>query len=149
MSLYDAIAEIAEDMEKEASSWHPEFCMGLDKVVRGFVRQLRTALKAAGNAPPLTSFPIAPLQSAQSQHFSAIEDAKKEFRKSKLQEEGEVISVLLVGGPGDGICVPVAPETAPVGSKTGVMGAVYEMKEDGKLHFVDGKQKPPPQIVLG
>lgn len=125
MSLKEAVLEIAEQLEKHVVSWVPDKL--LSDSLCGFAQQLRTAVKAAGDLPANA----APPQTADFQHFLAIQKEREEIRAKKIVEEGP--RMVEVAGTID--MVPV-PGDMPVGAKTLVDGKVHELHSDGRLHAV-------------
>ena len=140
MSLKDAIEEIANQMEEDL----PEIGRGGDlppALVKGYVRQLRSAIKAAGNQPANSGFinPMA-LGTGEGQHAIAIEAAKAEFRAKKEEnlsrvEEKAPEMRLCCGGLAEGEMAPLDP-SMPVGARTEIQGAVYELRQDGRLYAI-------------
>ena len=146
MGLREAILDVAEEMEKLAQS-----CEDSGKSVKiGNVHMwaalLRVACKASeGVQQGIQAYPNGTIP-AEIQHRQAIEAAKVEFRKSKLQEEGEIIPVLCADGPLEGDGVPCDPGM-PVGARTNLDGHVYRLGEDRRLHYEEPKAEPPKIVT--
>lgn len=139
--LSEAILEIVEGMEKDASMHHePTISM----LITSYAKQLRVAVKASsGNqiANPLVNNPMALNPAAQ--HALEIEKARSEF-KGKVQSidkpnpELEAIHdgrmIVCKGGKSDGDTINM-PADIPKGAKTFVGGEVYILSADGMLVF--------------
>lgn len=99
MSLAEAVIEIAEEMEGSIGDVQA-------KEIHSWAKQLRRAVKAAENLIPQGTNSM----SAAMQHFTEIENAKKEFRdlkKKSVVEETEGRMAMIVGGPSDGTYFPI------------------------------------------
>ena len=152
MSLAEAVLDVADEMEKTEWDAHE-----VAPVVRGWAKQLRTAVKSAGGAqaeaPPPGSFLIGTDRtSAAAQHATMIERARQEARLSK--QKGEVKElleprmVLIAGGSLDGDHLLV-PQDMPVGAKTEVPGGeVCVLGADGCLHYSEMDTREVKQIRL-
>jgi hypothetical protein len=143
MSLAEAVKEIAEEMIQfgKENEIGVEEC---DALMISYGKQLLRALKAAeGNQSSVAQQIIPPFI----QHHQEIEKAKAEFRKgggvnkkaSDIEEDamGEIAE--LVGNPSIKDDTPIhmqIPANLVVGSKTVFEGAIYQYKEDGRLHYV-------------
>ena len=75
MALADAIALIAEQMDEEAEDPSLKDCL---HTLRGYARQLRTAIKAAEGVKD-----AAPYATPNMQHHLEIEKAKLELREQR------------------------------------------------------------------
>lgn len=175
MSLHEAVEMIAQAMEEEAKDLTDDqpidggrgYCA---MTLRGYVRQLRIALKSSSvgegtvSAPP----PGPSWQQQPPQIFQAPANANlgnlllpgmgitdprvaealrqdqlaRQRRKSDAQEGLEPIQRELVGMPGEEGTVTFAPvpQEMPVNAKTSVNGHVFQLRDDGRLHYC-----PPDQ----
>lgn len=149
MSLAEAVESVAGAMvefAKEAEDNTNHISLTFAVAIKGFARELRTAIKAAEGTE--TTNPIqAQLLAAspEAQHRNMIEKAKAEFRDKKTQfkkigQEEESIEesfdgrmVNLVGGNSDNTMMQVDPQM-PEGAKMPVNRQIYVMK-DGALHY--------------
>ena len=131
MGLAEAVAVIADAIESDSKSLDEGQLV--QRILAGYARELRIALKA--------SEPAAPLQSV----YTFDEVARTALMKRAKQEQDEVAqlaalaergpaTVELVGGPCDAEMVP-ADSGMPVGANTFVEGSVYTKQVDGRLHF--------------
>lgn len=146
MSLADAVTEIADQMEEEAADVKNEGPHGsfLCNSLRGWARQLRTALKASeGAAPPA---PVQnPLLPAPLQHFAAIEEERRKIREARRKEavsgdlEGafeEKLVAIAGTDKEDGVETMIRiPNNMPVGARCPIEGKWFKLKEDNKLHY--------------
>ena len=131
MSLKDAIEEIANQMEEDLPEFTPPV---LNSLFKGYIRQIRSAIKAAGDINPMA------LGTGEGQHALAIEAAKAEFRAKKEEnlsrvEEKAPEMRLCCGGPAEGEMAPLDP-SMPVGARTEIQGTIYELRQDGRLYAV-------------
>lgn len=153
MSLRDAIAEIADDIEHELKACEASGSFVTHKEVRSWVKQLRRALKASeGEKQTVTPQQVGPLNPllyspsmAQGQHLLGVEAAKLEFRNKKqaedqapqkatVEEKYDGVNVELVGGEMDGTFTPIPPDTR-LGSHTTIFGEVYTLtRGDDGVH---------------
>lgn len=141
MSLKEAVLEVVQNMEddlKEADLLQePED----QQLVKGYIRALKSACKAAADVPQGQKLAIDPT----SQHIIEIEKARAEFRKKPdvelLKEDKEEAHKILTiaDGPHEGVS-HVMPADMPEGAKTSINGDVYQLRE-GKLHHVPDGQK--------
>ena len=175
MSLKDALNDIADDMESECGQLKAGESIGAD-LLRSYAKQIRRAVKAAGDAPP----PAPPQTDAQtlamlmaspmSQNTTEIERARARLRAERglsplpagasehsrilAAEEGLAVEqVQIAGGPMDGDFLQVPAGTPKNGVKTVINGVVYKMI-DGKAVPLDLPQQAatpdgPPKILLG
>ena len=148
MSLREAMSEVADQMD--------EFAADLKKVesgssvvsnaVAGFVRQIRSALKAAGPEPAPASRIADPMGEAiRQRELMRLEAAKAELANQVRLAADGYNSAEVVGGPmaGTDACpniLPIEPKT-PVGAFLPLGNAVYELREDRKLHYHEGQTK--------
>lgn len=139
MSLSEAVKDIADELDLESES----FASDIDKkVVKMFVKQIRTALKASEREKVVIG--ANDVGTMPSDIFSS--NAKKVMEKqvalqaeeAKLaairEEQGAGTMTELVGGSADGTLVPADPKM-PVGAFTLIGQEVYQMYEDRKLRF--------------
>lgn len=136
MALADAIVIIADQMDEEAKDLADikdagkSYCA---MTLKGFSRQLRTAVKASDGEK---AAPTAPQVAPGLQHFIEIEKARAELREQKKRtnlEDAHDNYATCVGGKSDGVLAPIA--FMPVGARTIIDGEVYELN-GGKLVFV-------------
>lgn len=140
MSLHKAVSKIVERMEKRSKKLLQEGHDTSSLILDSFVDQLHTALEASGDTAP----PIPPNDNiaATAFHHKMIAEARKEFKRNasesipEREEFNELSTKECVGGPAHGDQVVVNP-TMPVGAKMFVMGKVYQLQEDNKLHYAD------------
>ena len=135
MSLSEAVLSIADDMEKDSGGEVDPACWKW--LVQGYIRQLRSAVKAVENTA--RQYGVDPLV----QHRQAIDAARAQIRAERVANEasGESLlkeeeqggrSAVLMNGPLAGTSVQI-PITMPAEAKIGVAGKVYQMGKDGKL----------------
>ena len=131
MSLAEAITEIADQIDEDAESWTE---VSFRRILYGYSRQLRSAVKASGgNQPTLNQ---AAIIAPEAQHFVEIQKARAEFRKSRdVVQEGERMTECR-GGPMAGDHVTV-PGEMPTGAKTAFGEWIYQLGEDGYLHYLE------------
>lgn len=127
MSLREAVLDIAEMAEEEAKCRDGD----MRQILNMIGKMIRNAAKAAGDPPSIAVPP-------EVQHFQMMQKAREEFRKDKNKEDDGTKMVLLVGGASDGDSFAILSNW-PVGARTNISGEVYQLKEDGKLHF-EGKR---------
>ena len=149
MGLQDAVQEIVARMEARGDKYAKEGHEILSLTIGSFVDQLKTALKASEGTSSASSFPINDDLSATAFHHRMVEQARLEMKKSKSEQEvnkeesyGDSMREC-VGGPANGDMVVVDP-TMPVGANMYVLGKVYQLREDGKLHY----DEPPKSNIL-
>lgn len=163
MGLKDVLLEMAAEMEETAGRWAD--APALNEVLaaqelRGFAKQLRTAVKTAGDATAPVTVDALRAMAEPPEVFNRrmIEQAKAEFRSKKpadlapavLAEEGERPGtqggeqmVECVGGSHDGVAVPNLAGM-PNGARRFVPEGgdeIYELRA-GKLYFVKKHTKP-------
>lgn len=151
MSLRDAVAEIADDLDKDAKQYAMRGDGILVSLLSSYAKQLRRALKASEGEQQVTQQIITP----QVQHDHMINKFREEFRKQKsekgesvpvmreerdkaeLEEVHDGIQVHVSGGPDDDCWVQIDPRM-PIGAKTMLAGGVYvlnRMKDGGHLYL--------------
>ena len=138
MGWSDAVLDIAERAEQRAAEW------GLKDHLHGplaqeyllsVARELRTVLKVA--VP--TVGPEGMLLPYKGNNRNKEEGMEAQFKKQSQREEFSGETMLeLAGGPMNGDSVQV-PLSMPVGARTSIAGAVYELKEDRRLHFIQSQ----------
>lgn len=155
MSLAEVILDIASDMEAEDAG------TGTYALLKSYARQLRRAVKAAEGVTPTST----PHPARDPTLDAPRQDTLNKIIARKIEERGRMTEIAegivrgptfreLVGGESDGTTGPLSPE-APVGAKTVVGIEVYELKEDGKLHFSEVEtqkwqaSKRQQKIILG
>lgn len=136
MSLASVVLEIADVMERDVAG----FADGLDKttynlisiMICGHARTLRMAVKAADNATTRklpTDAEIAARQAA------ALE--RKQADALMLKQGGGYNTAELVGSGLDGDMVEIDPKM-PIGAKMLIADKVWQLRDDRKLHHVEG-----------
>lgn len=147
MSLQNAMIELADEMEKEIGDATDN--KAIKALVKGFSRSLRLLSKMADMPTTPIAQAINPASlmmqmTPESQHRQMIEQAKSEFRKSHDKIEDDIdTTAVCVDGPEGGCSVCISTKMKP-GMRTFVCNdLVYEMGDDGKLHFKG------PKIELG
>lgn len=140
MSLRDAIEDIVKQMEEDCDGIRTEFGIPAERIVRGYVRQFRSCLKAAG--PELVQPPIVPLPDPGMEavfHRDQIERAKAEFKSHGVDlEESEPVMRTCYGGKSDGTVVQT-DSNMPLFAKMRVGDEVYQLIESNRLAFVSPK----------
>ncbi len=137
MGLRESVEDIIKEMEADDAEDSIHY-------LRPYIKILRIALKASAVDPDairLASAPLIPQMSPEAHHRLQIEKAKEEFRgKSAVMEEALSDKQLeLVDGPGyDKACPTYIPMPAdmPIGAKTSIEGSIYQLRKDGRLHFL-------------
>lgn len=133
MSLKEALLELCEEMETDPLKG--DFAATL----QSYARQIRRALRAAGDPPPQQPTLLLPpqYQSPEAQHRLEVEKARLEFRKEGVKSlvgEGEealpVYGGPLGGGEGDQVTHTV-PGGGQPGMKMALGGAVYRLRLRG------------------
>ena len=129
MSLREAIEEVIQDMELDLSRRNDDFSVLQDITnnLKGYIRQLKTIAKLVDN----NAQPKAPTTS----HREMIERARAEMRKDK---ELETQTIECLGGPADKDFLTVSSR-GKVGDRLMILGSEYQLKEDGKLHYIPKK----------
>lgn len=123
MSLKEAVLEVVAGMEEDVSD-------GVDEEIRikGYIRALKSACKAAADAPVSK-----PMIDAQTQHRLEIDKARAEFRTKPAKEEEASTKFVMVEATGDMVEMP---GDMPVGAKTMIGKTVFELRDDNKLYEV-------------
>lgn len=143
MSLHEAVLDIAKDMEENSSdeAW----------LIRGWAKQLRMVVKAAGlpldaeaiGKAALKTFlesPVSPrIKDVSKETFDRIkaEEAQREkeiAEEVKKQEASGASMTECVNGGLHGTFVTIDPKM-PVGAKTLFGSEVYWLNSDGRLHY--------------
>jgi hypothetical protein len=138
VSLSEAILEIADDMDGDASNTASDLVV-LRNHMHSYARQLRRAVKAAeGSAPPPAARPE-PVYPPEVQTAIEVAKARKEFQKvGRPSVSGEEIAAgkltEMIGGVNDKTFVEIDP-AMQTGQGRIIGGQVYELRADGKLHY--------------
>lgn len=129
MPLSDAILDIAKEMEIEADGFSSTSDIA---VMKGFVRSLRSAVKAAeGIQQGGISLNIPKQANPQD---VLIKHAQRELeQRTLLQEKAGSSMLLIVGGDADGTMIEVDP-SMPVNARMPIGSEVYIFR-DGKLNY--------------
>lgn len=139
MALSDAVMDIVKEMEDV--DWDSSSSSVNGALIVVFIRQLRTAVKAA-SAPAIV--PVAlpyPNYDAAVQQRHIEERKRQELVERGRKEEGTAASMTdIVGGKSNGDMVSV-DTTMPTNAHTLIAGEVYTLKEDGRLHFNEEQTK--------
>jgi hypothetical protein len=143
MSLKDAVEEIVNEMEeeiKQLKGW--KGCIDYpENSLRGYMKQLKTALKAAGDectSRPANTSPPSPnnffdprLITPEIQRASEVEKYRAEFKnKNAIKEEaidGNMVQLLETPGEEDITYHPIDP-SMPVGARTAIAGSIYQLR---------------------
>ncbi len=133
------ILTVADEIEADFNYIFDDETVVGELKLRNHLKQIRLICKFAAQEAlqQVTQHLPSYLNDPQVQHRHFIEEAKKEFRKGKEsipQKENSVRMVEVVGGPSDSVMFSIDTEV-PVGTKTFVAGAVYELEQDDKLHY--------------
>jgi hypothetical protein len=141
MSLSEVMLEIVDQLEKDGDL-KGELTSTAEIIVKGYIRQIRTAIKLAGSetkTPQASPFNHA--MSANDQHILAIDQARAEFQNarkvSEIEEEISTKMIQLIGAEWTGQLEQdfiEAPNDIKVGDKTVIGGVVFIYKGDGKAH---------------
>lgn len=170
MSLSEAILAIAEGVDKERMEIDEDTEEYVHnkisrKTLKDLAEQLRIAVKAAGvisqSMQVQTNFSNL---NAVDQHRSAVEAAKNEFRGKVKKIDGtkdnafvefadthEDRLVEAKGGYLDGVNVPIPGSLKVGGELTSPNGEVYQLGEDGLLHYIRPAQireEQPAKIIV-
>lgn len=142
MSLHEAVNLIADSMEEEVEELAKsnEGSQFVCRLLKSYAKQLRIAVKAAGNPPqafnPMMAGAVmlgGGLAGGMGNHRDFIEQAKGEFAGKRGPEgkidrdpEGEFDGQMIMckGGPSDGVHINVPP-SMPQGAKTVSEKGVY------------------------
>jgi hypothetical protein len=145
MSLHDAVTAVAEGMDERADRWEKIDHLNEQaaaEVLRGFARELRIAIKAAG--PSRATPPLAPGIGSEESLDATVranleKDRAERARRKAEAKEGLDSFAELIGGPEDEpeagmTTAPVDPDM-PVGAFAQVGDRVYQYRKDKKLHY--------------
>ncbi len=143
--LSDAVLAVAEAMEQESV----ENSL-LSKILKGFARELRTAVKASehivsfgGNAgqPLGTAFGVSKDSPSDPRYteYLLVQEERRKIRAEKdslLAEELDKIpgGAICVGGPHDGVTTELPP-SMPVKASCEVGGVMYTLGPNRELHY--------------
>lgn len=144
MSLADAVTDIADEMEASIKDWIEDRKISL--ILLGYVRQIRTAVKAVEGAAPaaVTVNPMA--LSPGAQHAIEIEKARAEFRAKRTEAEEDVPEMIsFKDGPFLGAQVSVSNKM-PVGAATEYNGIWHVRRADG-LYLSPERNKEAQQLA--
>lgn len=139
MALSEAILEIADDIRKATDELIDS--NALKTVFFGFVKQLKTAVKAAeGQQHPVnTGFPFIMGPNPRSQEESTMKAVEKELAKALAHEEVQNQSMVeVVGGQmgcSEAVTMTQVDPRMPVGAKTLMGTEVYVLGEGRKLYY--------------
>lgn len=146
MSLRDAVLEIADQMQTDSDEWavstEPSLIYAF---VRGYIRQLRSAVKASEGESHTQAASDMQWIPGQNNHLSKAlaQQAKEELQSATSRLHAEeavgvqgVVMAVLHGGPFDGDTVPLSPDM-PKGAKTAIGDAVYQLTESGELQYLE------------
>lgn len=126
MSLGEAVLAVADAMEDLAKDPSVTGEAEIWRAIKGFVRELRTAVKAATN----TDLP--PEMRALANTLRQAPPGKSPRPPAEPPDVGEM--KVLRGGTNDGLTIPVSAHM-PVGANLSVMGEVYTKDTQGQLHY--------------
>lgn len=132
MPLADAILDLVDDMENDArQSEHS----GVHDSLLNYAKQLRRIVKATGSPSVVGVYDPQVDIGAQ-----IMEKARQEFRNKRPKEQLEELEprmCLIKGGPNDGDTIDIHP-VMPVGARMEDRGIIYQLEQDGCLHFIGG-----------
>ena len=158
MSFREVVAEIVDEMEKEAQNRNDVY---MTTVLRSYTKQLRIALKASEGEQ--THSHTQNIVTPEVQHDVMIRKFREEFRKEKgdnsvialpeekqlsdFQESYEGFSVVVEGGPSDDTWFQVNPNM-PVGANTMIGSAVYTLKKhDNGSYYMDYSEEQTNKLI--
>jgi hypothetical protein len=132
MSLQEAVLDVAREMEEEITRVDSD----TGSLLYGYVVALKAAVKAAGPY----SYAVSRVPDSAVGGYNALvaqeKAALRELGKRVSQEEMDSSRLTeVVGGPGGDSWAPRHPQM-PVGAMCSIAGGLYELRDDGKLHFV-------------
>lgn len=140
MSLAEAVATIAEQMEYEKQAFkedYPYLGQAVSYCLQSYARQLRAALKACeGEILPgqRTSEGPYPLRWTDKEaEWKAKARAEFAGKREKLEEEASAQLQLIIDGPLAGDYCPISLEM-PIGARTWVGQEVYQLCANGLRH---------------
>lgn len=147
MSLKNAVLEIAEQMEKLSKAWFEgdKDADDVDFEIRLLAAQLRGACKAAGESF-IESLPKSLGKAMTTEELDCEIKKQAERKKQQEKEHAQMMEkhgtdmIWCEGGPAHSTMVPMSPGM-PTGAKTRIMGAIYELKGDGKLWYQEEDTK--------
>lgn len=131
MSLSDAVLEVAKGMETESEGSDPS----TSRMIRSFVRELRTAVKAAEGVQEASKI-IIPSQ-PDLLTLAKLEEEKRDMRaRTRIQENHGGCMIQLVGGGSDGTMADGPIPGSPIDqTRMRVGGEIYVLRKDGCMHY--------------
>jgi hypothetical protein len=138
MSLAQVVLEIAEELELECKTCETNEAISL---LTMYAKQLRRAVKASEGAEQIKATSQIEAMAASiiptpRQVLASTARADRDVaQKRAVAEEGMGVRMCVcVGGASEGDMVPFDPN-APIGVRSVIGRQVYQLKEDGKMHF--------------
>lgn len=137
MSLREAVAAIADQMERDAKAELEGSSFA--RQLRSYVQLLRIAVQAAGSGDGAAGQIVPETKAA-----AEVTARMRETRKRLLAEDGggerlaEIVdgpAASLVSEEFAGLQFHVIPSGMPVGAFLNLMGVAYQLQDDRKLHY--------------
>ncbi len=140
MALAEAVLLVAQAMEEEGSD--PNNGEAFNKVLKGFARELRTAIKASESNQSVDGFP---------RNKQARKEYLNELNRQVMAEESPLLNqemVELVGSPslGEGQTLHPFSTNAPLGSFVPIASEVFQYRQEvddsrPRLYYHEGQTK--------